>query len=137
MSRQATQSTQEASARPRRTPIGQRNRLSIRNKEDGYFYRIVNSNLESDPERVQALLDQGYELVPADKAGKVGDSRVDNPSTLGSSSLISVGQGTKAVVLRIRRDWYDEDQRAKQAEIEAQEATMKRASDYGDIKIDK
>ena len=31
-----------ASARPRRTPLEKRNRLSVRNKEDGFFYRIVN-----------------------------------------------------------------------------------------------
>ena len=134
MSRQPNSTV--ASARPKRTPIGSRNRLSIRNREDGYVYRIVNANLENDLDRVDAFLEQGYELVPKDKIGTVGDKRVDNASSLGSSSLISVGQGTKAVVMRIRKELYDEDQAAKQAEIDAPEQTMRKGSgDYGKVEI--
>jgi len=31
-----------ASARPKRVPISSRNRLAVKQKEDGYSYRIVN-----------------------------------------------------------------------------------------------
>jgi hypothetical protein len=122
--------------RPKRVPVTGRSRLNVRNKEPGYSYRIVNVNLESDPNRVQDLIDRGYEIVPASKAGPVGDSKVDNPSALGSAGQISVGQGTKAVVMRIRKDWYDEDQAAKQAEVDATEQRAKSSgADYGDVKI--
>lgn len=126
-----------ASARPRRTPLSARNRLSVRNQEPGYFYRIVNSNLENDPDRVERLIEQGYEIVPQDKTGSVGDKRVDNPSALGSSSSISVGQGTKAVVMRIREEYFKEDQATKLAQIDSTEQTMKRAGDYGTVEITK
>lgn len=122
MTRQTT--PMAASARPHRTPLSQRNRLSIRNREPGYQYRIVNTNLEKDPDRVQGFLDMGYEIVPAEAAGATGDKRVDNPSPLGSSSQLSVGQGTKAVVMRIRDDWYKEDQAEKQANIDRSEQSM-------------
>ena len=126
--------TQEASARPRRTPVATRNRLFVRNKEPGYVYRIVNDV----DDNIQIRQDQGYEIVPADKIGRVGDKRVDTASAPGSSSYIPVGQGTKAVVMRIKEEYYKEDQAAKQAELEELEESMKtRNADYGNFKIER
>ncbi len=134
MSRQAN--SPAPSGRVRRTPLSGRSRLSVRNQEPGYVYRIVNTNMDNDPERVQSLIEQGYEIVPRDKSGPVGDKRVDNSSSLGSSSEISVGQGTKAVVMRIREDWYKEDQAIKQSMVDQTEQTMrKEKADYGDVKL--
>ena len=130
------QTPQVASARPRRSPIGAKNRLSVRDKEDGYIYRIVNSNLRDDPDRVERFQEQGYELVPREVAGRIGDKRVDNASTPGSSEF-SVGGGTKAVFMRIKKEWYDEDQAAKQQLVDDQEQTMKRPNnaDYGKVDL--
>jgi hypothetical protein len=124
----ATNST-VASARPHRVPVSSRNRIAVRNKEDGYDYRIVN-DVE---DRITRFQEGGWEIVPADKAGPIGDKRVDNPTAPGSSSHISVGQGTKAVLMRIKSQYYKEDQAAKQAAIDELEGTMKSAGDYGDI----
>lgn len=128
---------QAASARPTRVPLSARNRLSIKNKEEGYEYRIVN-DVE---DRVERLMEAGYEIVPADKAGTIGDKRVDSPSSLGSASSISVGKGIRAVVMRQREDYYKEDQTAKQRQIDAVEQTMQgdaqKASDYGDFSFKK
>jgi hypothetical protein len=123
----------EPSGRPHRVPVSARNRLVIRNQEKGYKYRIVN-DVE---DRVNRFLEGGYEIVPANKVGTVGDNRVDNPSAPGSSSHISVGQGTKAVVMRIKEQYYNEDQAAKQAVIDELEGTMKNAGDYGDVTLRK
>lgn len=126
----ARTSTQVASARPSRTPVGTRNRLSIRNKEDGYVYRIVNDT----DDRIARLMEQGYEICSKEQTGAVGDKRVDNTSSLGSVAHFSVGQGTKAVVMRQRADFYAEDQETKQREVDAIEASMKEearnAGDY-------
>jgi hypothetical protein len=117
----------KASARPRRTPIGQKQRLSVPNQESGYVYRIVN-DLD---DRIAQMQEQGYEIV---QNVRVGDKRVDVPSTQDSS--ISVGQGIKAFVMRQKKDWYDEDQQAKQAQIDAIENTMSsNNSDYGSLTI--
>lgn len=122
----ATKQTQ----RPKRTPVGARNRLSISNQEAGYSYRIVN-DLD---DRIDQLTKNGWELVPANDV-KVGDSRVDNASTLGSAATVSVGQGVTGYVMRIQKDWYEEDQRYKQQQVDAVEGTMKqdarRNADYG------
>lgn len=135
MTRQA-KTPDVASARPHRTPLGTRNRVSVKHKDDGYHYRTVNCNLERDPERVQDFLDQGYEIVSKQESGPIGDKRVDNSTAPGSVGEFSVGQGTKAVLMRIRKDWYDEDQRAKQQLVDDSEQTVKRENaDYGSVAV--
>lgn len=134
MARTATNSV-EASARPTRVPVGQRNRLSIKNQEPGYVYRIVND----EDDRVERLQELGYEIAPKETVGAVGNKRVDDPSSLGTSKHFSVGRGMKAVVMRQRKEWYEQDQTAKQADIDALEATMKgnarKAADYGSLDL--
>jgi hypothetical protein len=127
--------TKTLKERPKRAPLAGRSRLTLKNRDPNYHYRIVNANLESDPDRVQNLLDVGYEIVPKDAAGETGDKRVDNPSALGSAGQISVGQGTKAVVMRIPKEWYEADQAEKQAEITTVEQSAHTRADYGSLDI--
>lgn len=131
-----TSTPQVASARPRRSSLEQRNRLSVKNKEEGFVYRIVNDV----DDRVAQLQEQGYELCSKESVGAVGDKRVDNTSSLGSAAHFSVGQGTKAVVMKIPKDWYDEDQALKQQKADDLEQTMKddarKAASYGSLKIE-
>jgi len=132
MSRPAN--TQSASARPRRQPVGTRNRFKIANQEDGYVYRVVN---DGNIGRVDDLLERGYEIVPKDKVQREGDRRVDDASSLGSATSYSLGRGDKGVVMRIRKDWNDEDQASKNARNDELERGMKdtanKASDYGTL----
>lgn len=119
--------------RVRRTPIGQRNVLTVTGKEAGYHYRIVNDT----GDRVQDFLDNGWETVPA-KDIRIGDKRLGVASEEGSIATASVGGGHKGVVLRIREDWYQEDQDAKQAYVsKIEEATREKALDgtYGKLEI--
>jgi hypothetical protein len=111
-------------SRPRRTPIGRRNRLTVENRDPAYHYRIVN---DVDG-RVQDLLDQDYEIV---LDAKVGDKRVDDISSLGSAKQISVGKGIKAFVMKKRKDWFQDDQDLKQKEIDDLEASMNIAAKRG------
>lgn len=131
MSRQSNSPV--ASARPQRTPLSSRNRLSLKNKDEGFVYRYVNDV----DDRVERFTEAGYEIVPAAQVGLGGDKRVDSSTSLGSASSVPMGKGVRAVVMRIRKEWYDEDQAVKQASIDAVEATMKsdaqKASDYGEF----
>lgn len=123
-----------ASARPKRTPISGRNVLTVQGKEPGYEYRIVNDS----GDRIEMFKDAGWELVDS-KAVTVGDRRVDRTTSEGSKAQVSVGGGTKAFVMRIPKEYYDEDQKAKADRIKALEDTMKQqalsGSDYGSLKI--
>lgn len=119
--------------RVRRTPVGRRNVLTLTGKEPGYEYRFVNDT----GDRVQQFLDAGYEFVEA-KSVQVGDARIGRPSAEGTNAQASVGQGVRAYAMRIREDWYDEDQAAKQAHVKAiEEATKEKALDgtYGKLEI--
>ena len=124
-----------ASARPRRATLGKRNRLAIQNMEEGFTYRIVNDV----DDRVDYLKGLGYELCSKEQVGAIGNKRVDNTSSIGSTAHFSVGQGTKAVIMRIPREYALEDQAAKQADIDEVEGTMKsdarKAADYGKLEI--
>lgn len=105
------------SGRVRRTPLNMRNKLTVKDRDPNYHYRIV--NVKED--RVEQFQEQGYEVV---LTTPVGDKLIDAPSSLGSASEISVGGGMKAVVMRIPKEFYEEDQAIKQAQIDELEATM-------------
>lgn len=108
------------SGRVRRTPVGVRNVLTVSGKEAGYEYRIVNDT----GDRVEQFKAAGYEVVSA-KDVTVGDRRVSAASAEGTAATVSVGGGTKGVVMRIPKEWYDEDQARKQSDIDALEASTK------------
>lgn len=122
------------SGRVTRTPVGSRNVLSVRGKEAGFEYRVVND----DSDRIEQFKAAGYEVVLA-KDVTIGDKRVSATSPEGSAASVSVGDGKKGVVMRIREDWYKEDQSAKQRAVSELESTTKQdaidGSGYGKLEI--
>jgi len=128
MTRELT--TKSPSGRVRRQKLGVRNKLSLKERDPNYHYRIVN-DVEG---RIDQLTEDGWEVV---RDAKVGDKRIENSTGVGAIPTISVGQGMKAVVMRIKKEWYDEDRAAEQAQITAQEQQMRqdarRSADYGNI----
>lgn len=124
-----------AKERTRRTSInGTRNILKVEGKEPGYEYRVVND----DGDRVSQFQERGYEIV-TDKSVKVGDRRIANPTAEGSPVQVSVGGGQKAYIMRIKDEWYKEDQAAKQKEVDETVASMKKDAadnaDFGKLQI--
>jgi len=116
-----------------RSDLNKSGRLAVRGKEPGYVYRFVNDI----DDRVTEFQERGYEVVPRE-AVQIGDKRVSVPSATGSSSQVSVGQGTKAVLMRIKQEWYDEDRAVYNESVNAIErATKEKAKDgtYGDLTI--
>ena len=111
---------ERAKDRPRkRIPISVRNVLKWDNIEEGYKYRFVN-DIEN---RIEQFKEAGYEAVESPNV--VGDQRSPgDPSPLATHVEKSVGGGTKAVLMRIRNEWYEEDQRDKQSEIDDVERSM-------------
>lgn len=107
-------------ARVRRNPVEGRNKLKVKGKKPEYEYRIVNDQ----DDRINDFLERGWEL-DVDEEIRVGDSRLDESSKLGKVRLISVGGGNKAVLMRIRKDWYDEDQQSKQEYVKKSEQAMR------------
>lgn len=127
-----------ASGRVRRTPIGGRNVLSVQGKDDNFVYRFVNDT----GDRVQMFKEAGWEPVLASDV-RIGDRRVDSATPEGSIAQASISRQTheKAIVMRIPKDWYEEDQRAKQARVDELERSTKQqalsTNDYGKLDIGK
>jgi hypothetical protein len=120
------------SKRPQRTKLAERSVLKIKGQEPGYVYRIVNDV----GDRVSSLQEQGYEVV-TDNAITIGDRRVGKASKDGSPVQVSVGGGVQGFLMRQKQEYYDEDQKYKQQQIQETEQSMKRDSgaDYGKLSI--
>lgn len=135
MSQEKEAISKAPSGRPQRTPVGTRNILTVKNKDPNYTYRVVND----EDDRIQQFKDAGYELVP-DDATSVGDRRASAASAIGSVKEISVGQGKKAFLMRIKNEWYQEDQARKLKNVaELEKATREKALDgtYGELKFNR
>jgi hypothetical protein len=111
---------------------GTRGVLTVKNKDPNYVYRIVNDI----DDRILNLTERGYEIVTQDTP--VGDKRVSVPTKEGTPVQISVGQGKKAYLMRIKKEFYDEDQVAKQTDIDASEQIIRsgQGGDYGSVKVE-
>ena len=121
-----------------RHPIGaKRDVLTVQNPDENYVYRVVNDN----PGRIDRFKEAGYELV---ENATLGTSHADGSQADAGVVSKDVGKGVTAYVMRQRRDWYDEDQAAKQRRIDEAEDGMRKKKvnpnestdgTYGEVKI--
>lgn len=120
--------------RPKRIPLGTRNVLTAP-KRPGYVRRFVND----EGDRVAQFEAAGYELVR--EKVEVGDPKAGKGSQVGSVVRPSVGAGASAVLMEIREEFFNEDQKAKQDRIDAGEKDMRanlnsgRDGTYGKVEI--
>lgn len=122
MSREKAMQSPSRVGRPQRTPVSGRSVLTVKGKDPNYEYRFVNDT----GDRVAAFQEGGWEPVPASEV-RVGDVRVEAPSVEGSIAQASVSRQTreKAILMKIPKDLYDDDQKAKQAQIDQLEASTR------------
>lgn len=120
--------------RVRRSPInGLKNKLKVQGQEPGYEYRIVN-DLDG---RVEDLTERGYEFVE-NKGVTVGDKRVATPSPTGSKVEVSMGGGVRGYLMRIKKEFFEEDQATKAKVVDDTEALLKAPNidgKYGKIEL--
>lgn len=115
--------------RPTRTPLGARNRLTFKNLDPNFNYRVINDQ----DDRLARAQEAGYEFVESSE--KLGDPRAAEGTTLGSAVAKPVGGGVTGYLMRIPKEFYDEDQAAKEARIKETELAMnpdKAKGQYGD-----
>jgi hypothetical protein len=115
------------SGRPRRESITKRNRLRVKNPDPNFVYRFVNDQ----EDRVEILKEYGYEVAPPDSNHATKDKRVDVGESIGSAPSIAVGNGTRAVLMRIPKDWYDEAQAEKLQELTKLEDSIRNPKTLG------
>jgi hypothetical protein len=109
----------------------------VRQSDPNYVERWV-VDYDGTGDRIAAFKQGGYEHVPA-HINTLGDSRVDAASPEGSIEQRSVGNGQKGYLMRIPRELYEADQKAKQVEVTKTEEALKRPAidgAYGSLKIE-
>lgn len=123
--------------RPSRVPLHeQRDVMNVSDRDPDYHYRWVNDVEQG--QRVMKFQKAGYEVVQ-DKVA-VGDptveSKTDNTSSVNTKY---VGNNMKAILMRIPKEWYEEDQAAKQAKVDESEYLMKQEQlrKYGELRNSK
>jgi hypothetical protein len=124
------------SGRPARQPVGLRHRQKTVNSDPNYVERWV-VDYDGTGDRIAAFKDGGYEHVMS-KTNRLGDSRVDNATPEGSIEQRSVGNGQKGYLMRIPRELYEADQKAKQVIVNKTEEALKRPAldgAYGTLDI--
>lgn len=115
-----TTETGKIESRPKRVPMaGNRDVLTVQGKDPNYHYHYF-SDIDT---RIQKALAAGYEFVDA-KDVKLAVSAVDATSDMGSVAKKVVGNGTVAYLMRIPMEWYNEDQAAKQKDLDSKLAGM-------------
>jgi len=126
-------------AKPKNTRIpvsGNKDILTVQGKDDGFVYRWVN---DTDAGRIEMFKAAGYETVDATNL-EVGQSDVNQASNIGKTQTKNVGQGTTAILMRIDKKFYAEDQAAKATDVDSKvqslnEHTKDLAGKHGSITI--
>lgn len=122
--------------RPKRIPISgdSRNVLTISDQDPNYVYRWVNDM--KGGMRIRKFLAAGYDFVK-DPNLEVGDGlEVGSISGMGDAIQREVGEGTISYLMRILKEYYDEDQNAKLIKATEIEAGIgKTAGFYGKVDI--
>lgn len=104
--------------------LGQKLAVNTENLDmQTYQYRFVND----DPTRIQKFTNLDWDFVPQDESAPVKDDNTD----LGSVVSVVVGKDDfgnpkRAYLMRKYRDWYDDDQKEKQDDLDEQLARMRR-----------
>lgn len=125
--------TQERTAK--RTPLGvARRKLSLNAQFDGHKCRWINDS----GDRVLQARQGGYEHVTKEELEAKGVA-IGDESTVGSDlgSLVSKVVGTKedgsplrAYLMKIRKEWYEEDQDEKQKSVDEVDRALREGAQY-------
>lgn len=121
-----------------RIPVsGNRDILTARGKEPGWVYRWVNDTNN----RILTFKDGGFEHTKPEDID-VGSIGIDNPSIVGGIVSKAVGLGVTAYLMRIKQEFYDEDQEAKALKVDRTEQALNEklrelSGRYGGIEINR
>ena len=121
----------------KRIPLGKRNVLTVQagDKDPNYSYRFVNDK----DGRINMFRDAGWKVVEKRGGMQIGDPNAGTAGQVGSVVTKPVGGGMVAYLMRIPKEFYKEDQKAKANKINEGEAGLKleetKKGRYGKIKI--
>jgi len=123
-------------SKPKRVSLAdQRNVLTHPEANDpNYMYRVV-VDYKSKPGRVTKFKNAGYVHVLSGE--NMGEDAAGKPSKIGAKVMVPTGNGETGYLMKIPKEYYDEDQKVKQDRIDELERSMKdeKSQDfYGKVK---
>ena len=132
-------------ARPaKRVPIsGFRDKLTVGGLDtDNFVYRWVSDSNEGG-QRIMACNAAGYEFVTGSQGVTVGQGNVYKSENIGSTVRTPAGNGDFLYLMRITKEFHDEDAKAKEDINKTIEDGMKRSTGktagaddlYGSVEI--
>jgi len=111
--------------RQRGTFNGTRGKLQVGNSIPGYHLYIFNDT----PGRITAAQDNGYEFVTPDEVGGTTANVVSRNTDLGDKVRFLVGSNdgepTYAYLMKIKQEWWEEDQKDLQKKNEQTDAAIR------------
>lgn len=112
--------------RPTRNKFGgfARN-LSLNERDPDYVYRVFNDV----DDRIQLAEADGYEVVQSEQ--QLGDPKAGSATKLGSAVTKPVGNGMTGVLMRIRKEDYEEAQKIKAAYVDRSEEALDKSKQPG------
>jgi hypothetical protein len=112
--------------RPKRVPLHEQKRdILTAPQREGFVRRIVNDV----GNRIERFQKAGWQVVE-DPDIFIGEG-VNNNQTLGTGARKGVGGGITGVLMELPKEIYDEDQAAKQRELDEKEREMRRSLNSG------
>ena len=112
----------KAAGEPSRISYKERRKVTMEDQDPNFVYRMVNTDNERYSGRIDELKKIGYTFANEDVS--IGDDHGVEASTVGSQIGKHVGHGTRGVLMKIPRKFYEEDKAAKQAEVDETEKGM-------------
>ncbi len=91
-------------SREDRVPLGLPDRKWSTPSDDGFHYRVFNDNWQKEPGRIIRARKAGYEIVEGTDHIAVGTNED--------------GSAIRGVLMKIKQEWYDEDQTEKQKVVD-------------------
>ncbi len=117
--------TQRETRAKRKTFNGTEGKLRVNHEIEGYHLHIFNDT----PGRIDQALDVGYEFVSPNEVGGVGVNTVSRNTDIGDKIRFLVGTDGNnpqyAYLMKIRKEFYDEDQQAIQERVDATDAAIR------------
>lgn len=118
MTKRASRPTEDRAERVRRSFVGDTaDIMTVVGKDPEYEYRWVND----ERGKVERAIEAGYDVVLEEHLIGAGTEK-----TAGSANTITVDRkhGVKAVLMRIKKEWAEEDRRARARAIAQSEETL-------------
>ena len=123
-----------------RVPVsGLRDILTVEGKDPAFHYHWV---VDTDEQggRIMKFKRGGYDLVPSSEV-EIGQDTVYKSKQDGNIVRLPTGGGKHSYLMKIKKEWYEQDQKDAQTSINETEQSMTRpdtadGGQYGSIKIE-